>query len=60
VLDVNQDGWVTLDVSLPLPAGARHLVVSIGATTVDATAPKVEYELDALRLELVTTREVRP
>jgi hypothetical protein len=60
VLDVNQDGWATLGTALPLPAGARHVVVSIGAATVDSTAPKVEHELDALRLELVTTREVLP
>ena len=60
VLDVNQDGWATLDASLPLPVGARHLVVSIGAATVDSTAPKVAHELDALRLELITTTEVLP
>jgi len=60
VLDVNQEGWATLEASLPLPAGARHVVVSIGAATMDATAPKAEYELDALRLELVTTQEVLP
>jgi hypothetical protein len=60
VLDANQDGWATLDASLPLPVGARHVVVSIGAATVDSTAPKVEHELDALRLELITTTEVLP
>ena len=60
VLDVNQDGWATLDASLPLPLGARHVVVSIGAATVDSTAPKVAHELDALRLELITTTEVLP
>lgn len=59
-LDAAQDGWVALEATLPLPVGARHLVVSIGAAPVDESTQAGSYELDALRLDLVTTPEVLP
>lgn len=52
--DVDEPGWSTLDMTLPLPPEARNVVLSISAGSVDSNEPTIAYEADDVKLELIT------
>jgi hypothetical protein len=52
-------GWQTLKASMEIPAGARSLVIHLGAGIADDTAPKTEHYIDDVHAQLVI-REVIP
>ncbi len=60
VVESSRPGWVLLEGSLSLPPEARHLVISIGATPLNPSSPRVAYEADALSLQFVTIQEALP
>jgi hypothetical protein len=56
----SRHGWVALEAILPLPAESKNVVISVGVSSSDEARANVWYEVDALRLELITSQDVRP
>lgn len=47
-------GWTTLQLTTDVPAGAKHLLISLAAGVADAEAPKTEHYLDDVQVRLIT------
>ncbi|QOV87630.1 hypothetical protein [Humisphaera borealis] len=46
-------GWTTLQLSTDVPAGAKHLLISLAAGVADDEAPKTEHYLDDVQVRLI-------